>query len=363
MKTLCTILGLLYTFCAFSQIQLDSIVIFDEQYQEESEQFSFTYEDGKLFQFFLEYETELFVTVTIDYNDQGDFQMIEYLLGGDLQQQEFFYNPDGLLDSVKVTDPAGVDLLLEYFYVDDKISTFVYSQVTPEGEAVEALRDEYTYEGNTVEVSRQSLGQIVLKKYIYNNDEKLIYRSEGSTGFFYGDTLIYSDNSLNKILRQNGPLEAFSEVRDYQTEANVSFSDIDNPSFFFFRMQDIFSDDYSELSFPMTYGAKVNTSTSNSFFGARSEEWFYSVPTSTKESRVRATPISIYPNPTSEFIKLETEIAMESFVIYDLTGSIVKAEATSTDSLIQVSDLAFGSYTIVTKSSEGDFYFAQFVKQ
>ena len=58
---------------------------------------------------------------------------------------------------------------------------------------------------------------------------------------------------------------------------------------------------------------------------------------------VEATSLSIYPNPASDFIMISGEMIGEYVEIYDVTGHIVM---TSTDTKINVSDLASGLYIV-----------------
>ena len=60
-------------------------------------------------------------------------------------------------------------------------------------------------------------------------------------------------------------------------------------------------------------------------------------------SEIEASAMSVYPNPATEFIMISGEMIGEYVEIYDITGHIVR---TSTDTKINVSDLASGLYIV-----------------
>lgn len=60
-------------------------------------------------------------------------------------------------------------------------------------------------------------------------------------------------------------------------------------------------------------------------------------------NEVEASAMSVYPNPATEFIMISGEMIGEYVEIYDITGHIVR---TSTDTKINVSDLASGLYIV-----------------
>ena len=60
-------------------------------------------------------------------------------------------------------------------------------------------------------------------------------------------------------------------------------------------------------------------------------------------SEIEASAMSVYPNPATEFIMISGEMIGEYVEIYDITGHIVR---TSTDTKINVSDLASGLYSV-----------------
>ena len=60
-------------------------------------------------------------------------------------------------------------------------------------------------------------------------------------------------------------------------------------------------------------------------------------------SELEASAMSVYPNPATEFIMISGEMIGEYVEIYDITGHIVR---TSTDTKINVSDLASGLYIV-----------------
>lgn len=79
------------------------------------------------------------------------------------------------------------------------------------------------------------------------------------------------------------------------------------------------------------------------------------------EKTIETSPMALYPNPATDYIKVETPSLMESYVIYDLGGMAVRqgnGESTSID----VSELSSGIYLIAVKTSD-NVYRMKFVKQ
>jgi hypothetical protein len=75
-----------------------------------------------------------------------------------------------------------------------------------------------------------------------------------------------------------------------------------------------------------------------------------------------ASDISIYPNPTSDLLYLQTHTAIQEaqVVIYDEMGRLVK-RTTVNSATVSVQDLPIGSYLLVLKVGEY-LYTEQFVK-
>ncbi len=88
-----------------------------------------------------------------------------------------------------------------------------------------------------------------------------------------------------------------------------------------------------------------------SFFSTILEE----DPTSTKEISIN---INVYPNPTSDFISIDTDEEGLNYTIIGLNGQVVKREVYSNK--IDVSQLEKGIYTIQLINKEGQRYMSQF---
>lgn len=74
--------------------------------------------------------------------------------------------------------------------------------------------------------------------------------------------------------------------------------------------------------------------------------------------------VGVYPNPTSEDIKISGLQAGMSVVIVDERGAIILSEIVSSDKLaIHVSDYATGTYKVLLRSPNGQWGSTSFVKQ
>lgn len=80
----------------------------------------------------------------------------------------------------------------------------------------------------------------------------------------------------------------------------------------------------------------------------------FDVTTNTKELVV-ANNLQVYPNPSSQFIRLDNVAeSLKTWSIYDVNGQLVERQ-TNTNNEVAVSNLSAGLYTIVVKTSKGLF--------
>ena len=104
------------------------------------------------------------------------------------------------------------------------------------------------------------------------------------------------------------------------------------------------------------------------FTGLQKGIWFATGDrefTATKESESRPLSMNVSPQPVSTWLKVNTEIEMNTadVSIIDLTGRIVLKTSLKADNNLDVSKIASGAYLLRCLSPEGKLYQAKFVKQ
>ncbi|MCG6190376.1 T9SS type A sorting domain-containing protein [Maribellus maritimus] len=73
------------------------------------------------------------------------------------------------------------------------------------------------------------------------------------------------------------------------------------------------------------------------------------VVTAIDEPKIRVSELSVYPNPTSDFVMIhfDSELQDKQYSLFDMTGKIIRLNYISkTDTRIDVSNLASGTYLL-----------------
>lgn len=79
--------------------------------------------------------------------------------------------------------------------------------------------------------------------------------------------------------------------------------------------------------------------------------------------QVVESPIHLYPNPSTDFIQLETDgIEQSTYKIYSIDGKLVKESTELLDGSISIENLPKGNYLIQIEKGETVFS-KQFIKQ
>lgn len=366
MKSIFTLFFTFLSIGIFAQsLQLDSIIHIDVEYGEIDYRFDFKYQDDKVVQFIEDSD----LILNISYDDQGNYSIIE--AGNDYEGLiiTFEYSDDQILQSFLLNYDDGTGINIDYEYEDDKIKNIIYSSI--EGsDTSQYLRKEYSYAMNSVKkVNLINFGgqeQIQAYEEFFYDDQNRLIRFEESDdyeGVYEIDSFVYDmDQNFSKHYEIT-EYDGLVLKNDYSSDATVSFENISNPAGIFEVILTIFEyidDDYASLYYPMIYGNKVNSQVQNDF-GEYDIQWYYSLMVANKNTRVIATPLSVFPNPTTEYLKIESNQNMIDFAIYDINGAIVKI-GTPESNMVSVSELANGNYTIVSNTKNNQYYFSQFSK-
>ncbi|PXV69013.1 putative secreted protein (Por secretion system target) [Dysgonomonas alginatilytica] len=67
--------------------------------------------------------------------------------------------------------------------------------------------------------------------------------------------------------------------------------------------------------------------------------------------------MSIYPNPVTDILYVNSQQAILSFDIYNIAGSLMKKADYSGNNAINVQSLPSGIYVLILKSAEGQLSF------
>lgn len=75
------------------------------------------------------------------------------------------------------------------------------------------------------------------------------------------------------------------------------------------------------------------------------------------------TKISVYPNPSSDFINISSEINADNYEIFDISGAKILSNQFDQNARIDIRNLAAGSYILFVKSSDNAIAAKVIVKQ
>lgn len=76
-------------------------------------------------------------------------------------------------------------------------------------------------------------------------------------------------------------------------------------------------------------------------------------------------PVKVYPNPASDYIKIEVYHSYQHIAVYSIDGRLVfeTQDATAQPATINVANLKSGVYIIKVKLTDGNDYVAKIVKK
>ena len=354
----------------FAQIRLDSIIAVDPATQEISDAFRFGY-DGEL----TTYYEEVGISLDIEHNANGDFDTWSFQSDYGENEIRFVYDSQNNLDSI-ITSANEYGYLYEQFYdltyVDGKLVEVDQTDV----------EDGYSY-------------AVESREYFYTNDELdsiALYDSYYGDEFYGSYTYKYDAEGKIQEIRMNdlsGKLEqkwvtAFSgdqiqtlsrfdyftdtvdvlaRIYQYDHKSNIPFAEIQTPKDVFEIIEIIAVNEYSEFLIPFRYSTQIDIIEQQSF-GEFTDEYFYyySSTVGTDNERIVMTPITVSPNPTSDYINIEVDDEISSVSIMSLNGQLI-SQQTSTSKAVDVRNLVNGQYTVIVELENGSHVFSQFVKQ
>lgn len=352
-------------------LQLDSIIFRDAQSGQKKLKYSFRYEDNRLSEF-RENDSDL---ILINYDDSGKFSELPFIFDGDHGSLDFKYNSNNQIDTMIINYQAGMnspyDIIYDFQYENDTLSSILFSYVENTLN-IFYFRRTYSYYDNSLKITdfdvTYSMEDLLgSEEYLFDDQKRLshIMWSSKTNSVIQIDTFLYDENQSllgqYKIPYTDGIPGDLNLENEYSSDISINFDNILNPSEFFkILLLENSDDEYASVYYPMIYGNKVDQQTQ--FADAEMNiGWYYSALVANENTRVNIIPISVYPNPTMDLLKIESNDATVHFTIYNINGAIVKT-GISESNLVTVSELAIGNYTIVCSNKQGQYYFAQFTK-
>jgi hypothetical protein len=83
--------------------------------------------------------------------------------------------------------------------------------------------------------------------------------------------------------------------------------------------------------------------------------------TSLENQHLGDVAITLFPNPANEHITINCPKTIQSVQIFDLSGRLI-SEKMASDNFISLESMAFGRYTMLATTIEGDQYSTTFDK-
>lgn len=358
----------------FSQVRLDSIIAITVEDFNIYESNKFYYTDDNKIEKIIESDNAV---IFPHYNDQNQIDTLLVDDSGDSIYVSFSYE-DNLVDTVDfylLEDNENYFIYTyKYFYdIENRlkqVNTYAYDS----GIFFPEFIRNYTYAdsglSDTIKVvvayNNENFGVFASN---YNSDGKRISsydKVEDGAEFIIYDSINYSGNSINKMYRygvdSNDEIFIYDEYT-FLTEINESYDDIINPFEFYDLIEYIQAGEFRSIFIPIKYSDKVlDYSQSSIYDGEIYTEWFYSFFVNTDEKAFKVKPISVYPNPTTDYLTIDFEQEIKDIKIYDNSTRLVNSIEEPDTEMIDVSTLPSGKYTIIIQEKSGENYFAHFVK-
>ncbi len=371
MKNLLVLFVIFFTFqIAYSQIRLDSILVIDPIDQQLQEAYRFGY-DGDL----VTYYSEDYIEIDILNNSNGDFDTWSFQSDYGENEIRFVYDSQNNLDSI-ITSANQYGYLYEQFYdltyVDGKLVELDLTDVD-DGYSYEVESREYFYANN-------ELDSIALYDSYYgdefNGSYTFDYDAEGKiqeirmndlsgkleqkwVTAFAGDLI----QSLSRFDYFTDTVEVLARIHQYDHKSNIPFAEIQTPKDVFEIIEIIEVNEYPEFLIPFRHSTQIDIIEQQTF-GDFTDEYFYyySSTVGTDNERIVMTPITVSPNPTSDYINIEVEEKISSVSILSLNGQLM-SQQTSNSNAVDVRNLVNGQYTVIVELENSSHVFSQFVKQ
>jgi hypothetical protein len=101
-------------------------------------------------------------------------------------------------------------------------------------------------------------------------------------------------------------------------------------------------------------GVEISTNNPYSFMVTEDTELIANFEEEVGIESLEISTVKIYPNPTAGMLKIESELGIESVVIYDIFGKIRKIENRKFENIIDISHLSAGVYFVKISTKAGE---------
>ncbi len=351
------------------QIRLDSIIQTDMNTEFLRYSINYTYNDDLLVEY-NEYNNGSFNAGTLQYDINKN--LINFSLHSSLFtfNLDYTYNQNDQIDSIKLNF-LDYQSIFEVNYNDENLVESLTESSLENGSYVVHGRKDFLYENGLLIANHffdiYDENEVLNKvfNYYYNDENQLILfeRIEDDQVELVDSFSYDSNGSLTEYYQYDfsSGIEEFMEKVEYTSNEIYKLSDIFPMENTFNKIGLIMDDFHSEFRIPLSYGNQVTESILELADGNLYEtKWYYSGMINSIKP-VEVLPISIYPNPTTDQIHLNTSISFSNFSIYDSDAQLILEDQLQTP-IIQVNHLPNGHYTLVCQDKHHQYYFSHFVK-
>ncbi len=376
MKYLLTLILLTSFFTIASSqeiLRLDSIV-YEDLDTGEFYPLEFTYDEEDRLSTLIGLE-EGDIDFEFTYNENGDFSNWKYSDGdGNIINYGFVYNMENELDSVNgFYQSYGydvniyIDVTSENGQIQDVKTTedyggypFVYFDKEFRYNAESKLDsilyyDVFYYSGDVTEIYEFDYLDDKLIERLYTD---LLYPSEG-----FKDSLGFDDNNLTQThsVVYNDLDTENSYITTYMDSAPFLDEEFIGPYDFFYSAYMVFDNLYSEEFFTLMNNDRPTSHVTNTDFSLFRGTWYYTIFVNNTLTEITAQPMSIQPNPATDYVQINLDEEITKIEIYSMAGEMLLSD-NSTEKLINIERLSAGSYVLIATSKQGANYFSKLVK-
>ncbi len=354
--------------------RLDSIVYFEVAGEPEYT-LSFEYDAEDRLSLVQNLEEDIDFTFT--YNADGTVDVFTILDEGEAPLPfNYVYDTNGELDSMLGSlDDSGyeVELLIDIEAEGGLIKRSTFTTTTGGYSFLDSDK-KFTY---TVDGQLDSI--ISLDVFVYDGSEviesvidhdyvdgKLLSRAYSSLFYpseDYKDSIAFAtDGTTASVLRVGPNPDIFSALQiDYTDAASFADEEFIGPLSFFELAANIFGNEYLDILITLLSNSRPVSHVETRETFSTSGNWYYTILVNTEEEEIPATAISVFPNPTTDYIQVDIEEAISSMELYSMNGELIVTQNTK-GTTISLEELQLGNYLLIVRTSTGQNYFSKVQK-
>lgn len=365
---------LVYGTSLFAQIRLDSIIAIEPESGQIADRTIFKYYGNQLDTVYDLYDH----SIAFEYNNDGSFANWDYL---DYPYQigpRFVYNDQGLLDSIIVLHTKFEIRINEtVFNYDENNLLSSEQEFRTEDQITELIREKIYYHNSnnkidSVLINYYSEGELVLqfgekRSYDAVTDDLVRVRQDhigGNVDLVFN--WYYEVDQLESFSYRDYSEDPLGKIRDtcnYTYLSTIPFTEIISPRDYYILRNQFLGYNPMESEAPIMTSLQIDTIEQliQNYF-IKNHTYYYSIPVETEETRIPMTAIRVTPNPTSQYLTIDNQKEINSYLILSTSGQVIESNS-SKESVIDVTFLAPGHYTIIIDFADGKHSFSRFIKQ